>query len=583
MMPKKIILCTIIIFSFFTIKSLSESDCIQQGLLLKQQGKTDAAIFHYQQALAINPLSFEAHFNLGNEFFYREQLIEAIFHYKQALKSHPPRHQVHYNLGVALFKVSSYEEAIENIKKAIELDPNYVKAHMQLGKIFETQKRVKEAIEIYKTVITKQPSNKEAYLALADAQKIEEKYDEAITVYKKYLDLNPNDISVAFMLGCTYATVGNVKEACQAYQKVLDHDSSNIQTLYNIGYVLKMAWRIDEAIDSYKKVLSINPNYDPAMFALGMAYLQKGDFDKGWKQHEYDLKKERKNSEVLRTYLATNSVAGKRILLRREGGIGDTLMFIRYAQILKELGAINILVEQKQLVPLLSRCPYIDSIVPIGSSSLPRCDEAATLMSLPAIFNSNEQTMPRNIPYIFPDPNLVESWGNYLKNDPNFKIGICWQVDVHNDSSRPLVSRRGMPLRQFYPLAQLKGVSFYSLQQFDGVEQINDAQSIFPIHVFDETFDKNHGSFMDSAAVMMHLDLIISVDTAIAHLAGALGRPIWLLLPYAADWRWIAHRKDSPWYPSMRIFKQSTPFNWEFVMHEVLWELAHKLQTPKNG
>jgi len=368
--------------------------------------------------------------------------------------------------------------------------------------------------------------------------------------------------------------MGKMDKAIQAFRQI-----QTISALYNIGYTLKSAGRVDEAIPVYKEVLKKNPLYDAAHLALGFAYLNKGDFARGWKQHERYLKKSKKNAAKLRALLRKKEIKGKTILLYPEGGIGDTLHFIRYAQRLKTMGATVIATVQKPLIPLLSYCPYIDKLLPSNTSRMPY-DASSTLMSLPAIFNDNEETFPRTIPYLTPDPILVNYWKNKLTRDPTtLKIGICWQADVKNDVSRLPIARRGIPLTQFYCLASIHNLQFYSLQKYDGVEQLKTIAPDFPIHIFDDDFDKKHGSFMDTAAVMEHMDLIITVDTAIAHLAGALGRPVWLLLPYSADWRWIVNRTDSPWYPTMRIFKQPAPFDWDSVMTTVYYALE---QIQKN-
>jgi len=368
--------------------------------------------------------------------------------------------------------------------------------------------------------------------------------------------------------------MGKIDQAIQAFRQI-----QTVSALYNVGYTLKTAGRVDEAIPVYKEVLKKKPDYDAAHLALGFAYLNKGDFARGWKQHERYLKKSKKNADKLRTLLRKKEIKGKTILLYPEGGIGDTLHFIRYAQRLKTMGATVIVIAQKPLIPLLSYCPYIDTLLPNSTPGLPH-DASSTLMSLPAIFNDNEETFPRTIPYLTPDPTLVSHWKSKLTHDsPTLKIGICWQADVKNDVSRLPIARRGIPLTQFYCLATIPHLQFYSLQKYDGVEQLKTIAPDFPLHIFDDNFDKKHGSFMDTAAVMEHMDLIITVDTAVAHLAGALGRPVWLLLPYSTDWRWIVNRTDSPWYPTMRIFKQPAPFDWDNVMAAISYELE---QIQKN-
>lgn len=569
-----------------TSAATSESEYLFQASNHKKQGNSDSAIIDYQRALSINPLSFEAHFNLAHEFFFRTQFDDAITHYQQALRVQPGCQQAHYNLGTTWSKISKFELAAEHFKKAIFYDPHYIKAYFQLGKMLENLKQIPQAIEIYEALLTRDNAHFDCLMAISDLYRSQDQAEKAIEYLERASQLRPTDMNCSFQLGCTYVFLGKVQNAIAAFEKVLLIAPNNTQALYNIAYSLKMDWQVDKAIAMYKKVLEVSPSYEPALFALGMAYLQNGDFVNGWKQHELDLKKEHKNSDLLREFLRTNTIAGKIILLRPEGGLGDTLMFIRYAQKLKEMGAKILALIQKPLVPLLSNCPYIDEVISTGTTSLPFCHEAATLMTLPAIFKSDENSIPKNIPYIFPDKSLEKQWKTVLSTDNKFKVGICWQADLFNDSSRPKAARRGMHLSKMYGLGTIENISLYSLQQYDGVEQLKNIPSTFKIHVFEEDFDKKHGSFMDTAAVMQQLDLIISVDTAIAHLAGALGKKVWLLLPYATDWRWLAHRTDTPWYPSMKIFKQTVPFDWDSVINQVKIELeqlikAHK-PDPKN-
>ncbi len=411
------------------------------------------------------------------------------------------------------------------------------------------------------------PSN---LLEKANDHKKQEQFNQAIACYQQVITQQPHDTAAYFNLGCSFLNIGKFDEAIDAFQHIINHSPHAYSARYNMAYTLKTAGRLNEAIDLYKKIIADNPTYDSAQLALGFAYLIQGNFAHGWKQHKRYLKQSGKNGDALRTLLHTSSIAGKTILLRPEGGLGDTLMFIRYAQKLKNLGATIIACVQRPLIPLLSRCSYIDLLLPTNTAhNLLSYDAQATLMSLPAIFYDDEKTLPHDIPYIYPDPTLVNLWKQKIANDNNVKIGICWQADIHNDSSRLSIARRGMPLAKFFQLKNISGITFYSLQKHTGVEQLDNIPKDFPLHFFQNDFDKSHGSFMDTAAIMQHMDVIITVDTAIAHLAGALGRTVWLLLPYTTDWRWIHNRTDSPWYPTMHIFKQSAPFDWDSVMEQV--------------
>jgi len=405
-----------------------------------------------------------------------------------------------------------------------------------------------------------------------------EQFAEAIACYRNIINNEPNNLTVLFNLGCCYLAIGDSIHALEMFDTVLQQNPHAWPALYNKGFTYKTIGDPDKAIEIYKEIIAQNPDYEPAQLGLGFAYITKGEFELGWQQHERYLKSSGKNGDTLRFLLYNNKIAYKKILLRPEGGLGDTLNFIRYAARLKNMHADVIVACQKQLIPLLSRCPYIDQLIICGTHST-EYDADATLMSLPAIFNDDDTTVPQNMPYLFADPQLIKYWKKELAADTNFKIGICWQADVHNDTSKLPIARRGLPLETFTSLSSIKGISLYSLQKYDGTEQLTTLPSNFPLQVFND-LDENTGPFMDTAAIIKNLDLVITVDTAIAHLAGGLGAQVWLIQPYAiADWRWICNRTDSYWYPTMRIFKQQKPFDYQGVMEEVHNALMHHLHN----
>jgi len=428
----------------------------------------------------------------------------------------------------------------------------------------------KQLEEEYEPYIAQHPTDAKAYFnyghALANLDE-ESYYEKAIALMTRSVELEEN-VNRLFSLGTLCCRVGKFKQSLDAYQQILTKNPSLISVLYNSGYTLKLAGELDLAIAIYKQIIALQPTYEPAHLSLAFSYIQQGKFEEGWKEHEWNLKKQGKYAAQLRALLCANALPGKKVLLVPEGGIGDTLQFIRYAKRLHDQGSYVIVAVQPPLMRLLARCHYIDLLIPLRSPT-PSHDASATLMSMPAIFYDTEQSIPREIPYIVPDPARVQFWHEQLQYDHNFKVGICWQPDVHNDVSRLPIARRGIPLSFFYRLGSTPGVTLYSLQKNEGTDQLRDVPSSVNIHVFDTSFDVAHGSFVDSAAVMQEMDLIISTDTATAHLAGALGKPVWLLLPYATDWRWLHNRTDSPWYPTMRIFKQSHPFDWQTMMDDL--------------
>jgi tetratricopeptide (TPR) repeat protein len=403
-----------------------------------------------------------------------------------------------------------------------------------------------------------------------------EHFAEAIAIYDTILATHPLHINALFNAANCHLAIGHVHEAIDSLERILRIDPTLVPVQYNLAYVQKTYGILPAAIEGYKNIIAQDPDYEQAHLGLGFAYLTYGDFENGWKQHQRYLKQSGKNGDALRELLATNTIAGKTVLLKPEGDLGDTLLFIRYAQRLHDLGATTMAIVQKPLIPLLSRCPYIDHLFANDVKSVPQFQASATVMSMPAIFDDREGTFPSTIPYLFPDPALVELWKEKLAHDTNFKIGICWQVCKKNDVSRLPIARRGCPLEKFFQLKDLKGVSFYSLQKYDGIEELADVPSDFPLFIIDD-LDEEHGAFMDTAAIMPNLDLIITVDTSTVHLAGGLGCPVWLIHPISTDWRWIHDSPTSYWYPTLRIFKQQTAFDWDGVMQQVKMELRKLL------
>lgn len=398
----------------------------------------------------------------------------------------------------------------------------------------------------------------------ADTCAQEEKFTEAISLYTQCYGKNPYDVHSMLNAAICLLKLGKATEAINLFEKIIPLVQNPTAIRYNIGYAYKVSGNPTQAIEIYKDIIAANPDYDAAHFGLGFAYLEQGDYKRGWEQHSRYLKKAGKNGEELRMLLAQNNIAGKKILLTYEGGLGDTLMFIRYAERLKNMGGTLICMVQKPLIPLLSLCPYIDTIMPYNTN-FPEHDARASLMSLPALFNDNEETIPTSVPYIYPEKKRVLEWQKKIAPYNTLKIGICWECNIFNDSSRLPIARRGIPLSLFEPLLADTRFTFFNLQKEDGVNQ---AELLGPqcTLISYKDLDTNHGSFMDTAALIHNLDLVIAIDSAVAHLSGALGVPTLLLLPYSTDWRWIINRSDSPWYPHHTILKQPAPFDWKSVI-----------------
>lgn len=439
---------------------------------------------------------------------------------------------------------NQYDLAEYYLKRIISLDHENMCAHKEFAHLLQKQERCTEALEHYHAILRKDPRN----------------------------------INIHFEAAFACIMMGLVDEAIGHYDIILSQHPQATQVLHNKGYCLKMADRLDEALIYYHQKLALDPNNFQTRYAIALSYLTKGDFETGWKWYETYLKHEHINGDNLRIFLAKNTLTGKRVFLRHQGGFGDTLQFIRFAKLLHEQGAHILALVPKPILPLLKQCSYIDNVFST-SSTIPEHDTTTTIMSLGAILSATENLICNLVPYLEADPLLITLWKDRLAHDKHFKIGLCWQSDVKNDQSRLPIARRGIPLAFLSTLAEIPGISFYSLQYGDGVDQLKNSSHSFTLHIFDQDFDQRHGRFMDTAAIMKNLDLVITVDTALAHLAGGLGVPTWLMLPYSSDWRWIAGRDTSPWYPQMKIFKQHKPFDWIQVVADIKLELQKIIQS----
>lgn len=380
-----------------------------------------------------------------------------------------------------------------------------------------------------------------------------------------------DDLTTLFDTANNLYAQNKIEESIHAYEQLLQYYPTCLTAHYNLGVILRRAGFIQEAIPKLKLVTQADPSFAKAHISLGQAYLATGNYLDGWQELEWRLGTPPESVQKLKNYLKKHgNLNNKTVLIRAEWGLGDTLQMIRYAQELKHLGATVVALPQKPLMNLLSTCSYLDHILAPHDSLRPFHFEIP-IMSLPVVFETTIETIPTDIPYLLIDQQLIAAWGNILGPHNKLRIGICWQGNhIH-------ASTKFMPLKKFMKLAAIEGVQLYSLQQQLGLEQLEGISQQKLIR-FNQDFDKTNGSFMDTAAVMHHLDVIITVDTSIAHLAGALGIPTWLILPQFADWRWMLERNDCPWYSTMRLFRQKKDGVW----HDVIQNIKQCLQEIIN-
>lgn len=388
---------------------------------------------------------------------------------------------------------------------------------------------------------------------------------------------NPQSAESLCKLAIQYYRKKKFHKALQYFKQASDLLPNDVDILCNVAQILFYeTFDIPETIRVCEKIISLDKKNRIAYEFLSNCYLRVGNFEGG--NHARRILD---GNRVWPKVWDGSDVQGKTIVIDDNIGIGDLFCWIRYGKMFKDQGAKKVIVYAKKvLVPLLSLCPYIDELI-IRGQKIPYYDFKIGTGQLHHRINKTINDIYKyglETPYLYADKALTEQWAKKLTQDSNFKIGICWSAKQKAERD---FKYRPIPLKHFYPISKFDGVSLYSLQQKNnhGLNQLNNLPQDFNLTLFDETFDKKNGSFMDTAAVMKNVNLIITVDTSIAHLAGALGVKVWLLLPHVSDWRWFLDRTDSPWYPTMRIFRQKKLGDWDGVMQDVMIALKEIKQT----
>ena len=525
----------------------------------------------YQQEVHHAPNSFTAHFKLAGELFEQQDVDGAINHYKRTVELAPTMASAHFNYGIALSAKGKDEDAHKEFLETLTYNPKHSKARVKVIEFLQKKEQYDEAIKHCEILIRDEPTNREFQQKIAQVYNAAGNLNESIIHYRKALLMDPKHGQLLLEYANTLNLTNSPEVAYEMYQAILEAGVTSLSVVYNMAYTLKKMGKLYQAIALCKEVIAKSPSYAQAHFALSTAYLTIANYTEGWQEYEWRWKQgtmhERKFKQPL--WDGTN-LNGKTIYLHAEQGLGDTFQFIRFAKIAKDKGGHVIAAVQSPLVELISLCPYIDEVIKLGPTPEHFYTHAA-LLTLPLILNTQEDTIPNMHPYLFANEALVTLWKEKLNNDKNFKIGICWQGNPNYSTHflRLAVASKSLRPANCAPIGAIPGVSIYSLQK-DHAKNVDESlPEEFIIHTFDDSFDRDHGRFMDTAALMKNLDLVITVDTSIAHLAGGLGVPVWVLLPKPADWRWLLDRTDSPWYPTMRLFRQTVPGNWSMVIDQI--------------
>jgi len=509
------------------------------GTMAVQIGRHDVALDLLLRALRVRPRFAKAHNDLGIAFDRLGRLDEAASAFAAAIDCDPAFAEAHYNLATIYKKQDKLRETLDGFARALELRPDFFQAHNNLGNVLQTLGLVELAAERYQ-------------VALA---------------------LKPDSAEVHNNLGTVLQDSGDFRDAEAYYRQALILKPDYLEAHNNLAISLQRQGRYGEAEAAFRVALAQKPDDGKIRHNLSITLLAAGRFAEGWREYEY-----RWHSDALaggrrgfRQPLWSGEALGDRVLLiHAEQGLGDTLQFIRYASLVAARGIRTLVEVPRPLLRLVQAMAIPGATIIEAGTALPPFDLHCPLLSLPRIFGTVLETIPGIVPYVAPDPVAVARWAERLGPGPELRVGLVWAGRRRPQTSAMMIDRRrSMSLAQLAPLAACAGVRFYSLQKGEPAEQLAVPSGLAPIDLMAEAED-----FADTAALIANLDLVISVDTSVAHLAGALGKPVWLLNRFDTCWRWLADRDDSPWYPSLRQFRQTRSGDWAGVIARVAGALA---------
>jgi tetratricopeptide (TPR) repeat protein len=540
---------------------------------LNSLGRLDEAVRRSDQAIALEPDYAEAHGNRGQALYRLGRLDEALDSYGRvvALKADA---RSFLNQAVVLRELGRTREAVESFDQALARNPDSADAHHGRGVALRELGQLTDSVAAFDRAIALKPNHAQSHYDRAAALREMGRSEAALEGYDRALALRPAYPEALGNRANALADLGRLEEALDGYDQALALDPGNVEAHTNRGVLLQRLRRLDEAMASYDRALALRPDDAEANVNQAMCRLALGDYALGWRQYEARRGVRRAEAGRERSgplWLGGEDLHGRTILLHAEQGLGDVLQFCRYAPLVAARGAKVVLEVYPAVSRLMRRLPDVDQVVEYGAA-LPAYDLQTPLMSLPLALGADPETA--SAPYLSADPDDVAYWAERLGPGGGLKVGLCWAGGVRPD--QPVVDavdkRRSLPLSILAPLSGVEGVRWYSLQKGPPAAEAAAIGSGWPgAPIIDFTAELEN--FADTAALVANLDLVIACDTSVAHLAGAMGKPVWILNRFDGCWRWLADRDDSPWYPSACLFTQAAAGDWAGVIERVKSEL----------
>ena len=595
---------------------------INLGLVRQNQGELEGSIEAYHKAIEINPNDSDVYNNLGNTLQEKGELEESIEAYHKAIEINPNDSRIHYNLGAAQKKQGKLDNAIQTYHQAIEINPDDAEIYNSLGTTLQKQEKLDQAIQVYHRALEINSNYSEASYNLGLALQQQGKLDRAIQSYHRALDINPNYSAAYNNLGLVLQEQGKLDHAVQSYHRALDINPNYGEAYNNLGIALKEQEKLDDAVTAYRRALEINPDYseahnnlgnalkeqeklDDAVLAyrraleinpdyneahnnLGLVLLLQGDFSSGWREYEWRLKCKKlsfflNKRDFPQPLWGGSNLKQKTILVWTEQGIGDEIMLASMLPTLLKMNP-NVIVEcDKRLVPLFQRSLPNIQFVPREDPANPQLlnptiDYQIPTGSLGQWLRADEDTfLPKQESYLQACPNKTRRLQKKYRDLAGDKllVGISWK-STGIDQKR--AKTKNAPLKYWTPILSREDCYFINLQYGDIREEIEEyiSASGYPVYI-DEEVD-SLSNLDDFAAQISALDLIVSTSNATVHMSGGLGKKVWVLLSSRPDWRWMLEREDTPWYQTMRLFRQEKAGDWERVFQRASSTLGKNLR-----
>ena len=531
-----------------------------RGNALRLLKRHDEALADYDRAIALKPDYAEAHYNRGIALADSKRLDEAVAGFTRAVAIAPDYAEAYFNRGNAFAELRRTAEALADFDRANALDPRHAKACHNKATVLAELGRTAEAIMSFGRAAAIDPGYADAYINRGCALEKTGRLSEALADYERAIALDPGRAEAHYNRGCVLAKLNRYEEALVSYERAIAAKPEYADAYCNRGCVLKYLGQYDQALASLTRAIAADPNHADAHMNLATLTLALGDFARGLEHYEWRWKLAMNRvppRNFSQPMWVGQPLAGKTLLVHAEQGYGDAVLACRYIPMAAALGAKVVVEAPKRLLPLLKTLKGEYTFIETGGP-LPPFDLHCPIMSLPLAFNTRLESIPAVGPYLFADPDKLSAVLRRSGKEP--RIGLVWSGNREHigDSSRSIA------LRQFEPILRLP-FAFHALQ----IEIRPEDAAALPelprleLHLHDQN------DFSDAAAVIAAMDLVVTVDTAIAHVAGALGKPVWILLPWLPDWRWLLERSDSPWYPTATLFRQPAMDDWSSVIGEV--------------